>query len=125
MRDRENQKQRRERIESSKERIRLQRKRRESSRVTEKINRVSVLSLKRRRFGLVLSRPVLDSTRTKTVSEIFFLAENRYIGGTHAAVPQQYPYPRGTWYGYDGVFAVPVLPRLECILLKIVRLVKY
>ena len=78
--------------------------------VAEKLNRASVFSLKRRRFGFAPYR-----TRTwpvpKQYRKFFFLAENGYAGGTHAAVPRQYPYPRGTRYGYGGVFAVPVLPR--------------
>uniref|UniRef100_A0A2N9FVR7 GH18 domain-containing protein n=1 Tax=Fagus sylvatica TaxID=28930 RepID=A0A2N9FVR7_FAGSY len=80
--------------------------------VAEKLNRASVFSLKRRRFGFApyRTRPDPYLTRTKTVPEIFFLAENGYAGGTHVALPRQYPYPRGTRYGYGGVFAVPVLP---------------
>ena len=77
--------------------------------VAEKLNRASVSSLKRRRFGFAPYR-----TRTwpvpKPYRKFFFLAENGYAGGTHAAVPRQYPHPRGTQYGYGGVFAVPVLP---------------
>jgi hypothetical protein len=85
----------------------------------EKINRFEIY-LKTTPFWLSFTptpyrtrtRPDPYLTRTKTVPEIFFLAENGYAGGMHAAVPRQYPYPRGTRYGYGGVFAVPVLPCL-------------
>jgi hypothetical protein len=61
--------------------------------VAEKLNGASVLSLKRRRLASARTRP----DPTKTVPDFFFFgAENGYAGGTHAAVPRQYPYPRGT-----------------------------
>jgi hypothetical protein len=85
----------------------------DKNRVAEKLNRAAVLSLKRRRLASLRTGPVPDPTRPvpKPYRKYFFLAENGYAGGTHAAVPRQYPYPRGTRYGYGGVFAVPVLPR--------------
>ena len=75
--------------------------------MAEKLNRASVFSLKRRRFGFAPYRTRPDPYQNRT-GNFFFLAENGYAGGTHAA--RQYPYPRGTRYGYGGVFAVPVLP---------------
>ena len=67
--------------------------------------------------------PVPNPTRPvpKPYQKYFFLAENGYVGGTHAAVPRQYSYPQGTRYRYGRVFAVPVLP---CLLLKDLKIKK-
>ena len=83
-----------------------------ADRVTLVINRIDPshfwLSFIPPRIG-----PIPDPYQTRI--GIFFLAKNGYAGGTHAAVPRQYPYPRATRYGYGGVFAVPVLPVIEKI----------
>ena len=81
----------------------------------EKINRFEI-HLKMTPFWLSFIPPCTgpDPTHTKTIpNSFFFLAENGYTRGTHAAVPRQYPYPQGTRYGYGGVFAVSVLPWLR------------
>uniref|UniRef100_A0A2N9FXT6 Major facilitator superfamily (MFS) profile domain-containing protein n=1 Tax=Fagus sylvatica TaxID=28930 RepID=A0A2N9FXT6_FAGSY len=97
-----------------------------SSSVAEKGDRVAEknremifkfeIYLKRRRFGSPRTGP--DPTRTgpvpKPYRKFFFLAENGYAWGTHAAVPRRYTYPRRTRYGYGAHFAVPVLPSWEC-----------
>jgi hypothetical protein len=62
-------------------------------------------------FGPARTGPVPDPTRPvpDPYREIFFLGKKGYAWGTHAAVPRQYPYPRGTRYEYGAHFAVPVL----------------
>ena len=83
-----------------------------AEKILEKIFKFEIY-LKRRRFGLPHTGPrTVPDPYQNCTGIFFFLAENGYAWGKHAAVPQRYTYPRRTRYRYGAHFAVPVLPSL-------------